>query len=65
MNLAHFHPKSIENFGKNNSSVNIRFVAKTSDLMLYNIRSGDIDSDSVASTCTSFLSGLLVSHGKK
>jgi len=41
--VTHFHSKSVENLGKNNSSVNIRFVAKhqtseislkTSDLML-------------------------------
>ena len=34
MNLTHFHIKSTENLGKNNSSVNIRFVAKTSDISL-------------------------------
>jgi len=32
MNLTYIHLKSIENWEKNNSSVNIRFVAKTSDI---------------------------------
>jgi len=41
MNLTHFHPKSIENLEKSNSSVNIRFVAKTSYIRNFyqNIRS--------------------------
>jgi len=43
MNLTHFYPKSVENLGTNNSSVNIRFVAKTSDIrnISQNIRSGN------------------------
>jgi len=41
MNLTHIHPKNTENLGKNNSSVNIRFVAITSDIRNFsqNIRS--------------------------
>ena len=43
MNLTHFYPKSVENLGTNDSSVNIRFVAKTSDIrnISQNIRSGN------------------------
>jgi len=32
MNLTYFHPKRIENLKKSNILVNIRFVAKTSDI---------------------------------
>jgi len=41
MNLTHFHPKRIENLKKSNILVNIRFVAKTSDIRNFsqNIRS--------------------------
>jgi len=41
MNTTHFPPKSTENLEKNNSSVNIRFVTKTSDIRNFtqNIRS--------------------------
>jgi len=43
MNPTIFIPKSIENLGINNSSVNIRFVVKTSDIrnISQNIRSDD------------------------
>ena len=34
MNLTHFHPENIENVAKNNSSVNIRSVTKTSDIKI-------------------------------
>ena len=41
----YFHPKSIENLGKNSSSVNTRFIAKTSDIrnLSQNIRIGNTD----------------------
>jgi len=32
MNLTNFHPKKYRKLGKNNRSVNIRIVAKTSDI---------------------------------
>ena len=49
MNLTHFHPKRIENVKKSNILVNIRFVAKTSDIRNFsqNIRS-DVETSEVA-----------------
>jgi len=43
MHLTHFHPNSVKYLGKNNSSVNIRFVAKPSYIRNFyqNIRSGN------------------------
>jgi len=49
MNLTHFHPKRIENLKKSNILVNmnIRFVAKTSDIRYFsqNIRSDNETSE--------------------
>ena len=49
MNLTHFHPKTIENLKRSNILVNIRFVAKTSDIRNFsqNIRS-DVKTSEVA-----------------
>jgi len=49
MNLIHFHPIRIENLKKSNILVNIRFVAKTSDIRNFsqNIRS-DVETSEVA-----------------
>jgi len=68
MNLTHFHPKSIENLGKNNSSVNIRFVVKTSDIRNFsqNIRA-DVKTSKVAtlavSSRNSFLHNQIITSG--
>jgi len=49
MNLTNFHRKNIENSGKNNSSVNIKFVPKISHIKNFsqNIRS-DVKTSKVA-----------------
>jgi len=55
MNATHFHAKNIENLGKNNSPVNITFVAKTSDIrnLSENIRSGNTDYNTSPAICCS------------
>jgi len=49
MNLTHFHPKRIEHLKKSNILVNIRFVAKTSDIRNFsqNFKS-DVETSEVA-----------------